>query len=66
MESVFQSCRYVVENGRECAAASGVGDGRCENNCKPPQAAGVKSLGRERCGKGARRHQVRTVEGEHQ
>ena len=32
--------------------------------CKPPQAAGVKSLGRERCGKGAGRHQVGTVEGE--
>jgi hypothetical protein len=28
--------------------------------CKPPQAAWVKSPGRERCGKGAGRHQVRT------
>ena len=27
---------------------------------KPPQAAWVKSPGRERCGKGARRRQVRT------
>lgn len=33
--------------------------------CKPPQAAWVKSPGRERCGKGAGRHQVRTNEGEH-
>ena len=31
----------------------------------PPQAAWVKSPGRERCGKGAGRHQVRTNEGEH-
>jgi hypothetical protein len=59
----------------QCAAASGVGDerkGRLASRtrlagagCKPPQAAWVKSLGRERCGKGAIRHQVRTNEGEH-
>ena len=44
----------------QCAAASGVGDeGMAPRNrltgagCKPPQAAWVKSPGRERCGKGA-------------
>lgn len=34
-------------------------------DCKPPEAARVKSPGRERSGKGAGRHQVRTMEGEH-
>jgi hypothetical protein len=33
-------------------------------DCKPPHAAWVKSPGRERCGKGALRHQVRISEGE--
>ena len=60
----------------QCAAASGVGDERRKERlasrtrlagagCKPPQAAWAKSPGRERCGKGASRHQVRTNAGEH-
>jgi len=54
----------------QCAAASSVGDERrgislasrnrlAGAGCKPPQAAWVKSPGRERCGKGASKHQVR-------
>jgi hypothetical protein len=59
----------------QCAAASSIGDERRNEltsrtrlagaGCKPPQAAWAKSPGRERCGKGATRHQVRTNEGEH-
>ena len=57
--------------GSECAAASDVRDeGMAPRNrltgagCKPPYAAQVKSLGCERYGKGANRHQVGINEGE--
>ena len=61
-----------LDKGDQCAAASGLRDeGMVPRNrltgadYKPPQAALVKSPGREHCGKGAIRYQVRTKEGEY-
>ena len=70
-----RSARPRLGQRYQCAAVSSRGDERRNEltsrarlagaGCKPPQAAWVKSPGRERCGKGAKRHQVRTNEGEH-
>ena len=74
-QSQDRSTRPRLGRRYQCAAVSSKGDERRNEltsrarlagaGCKPPQAAWVKSPGRERCGKGAKRHQVRTNEGEH-
>jgi hypothetical protein len=58
-----QAAEEMREGGAGCPASRNRLAGA---DCKPPQAAGVKSPGRERCGKGALRHQVRIEEGEQQ